>query len=333
MNNSQLVTWFQKKYPELVRGMKECSHHLDEQNLNPFHEEGDCFTHTMMVLNQLPDLECNKVVRIAALLHDIGKPFVREVTDKGRVRFIGHESVGAFVALYLLKDPELGLDDEEKVQIFKLICLHTEPYKLTGEQLNELLTDETVISSMLRDLSNADRNGRFTSVKGEPNEFSYNFSNSDRGVFAKELILLIGLPTGGKSTYASELQKQGYTVISRDDIITGMYPDKTYNEAYKLADRATVNNELSKLINKNRKTEKVVIDMTNLTKSGRRKFINQFPEHRAKAIVFLTDLMVIKQRNESREGKVISSEVLSNMVKSFYLPTYSEFEEIEWILI
>jgi putative nucleotidyltransferase with HDIG domain len=330
MNNAELVTWFQRKYPNLVKAMKECSHHGN--NLNAFHLEDDVFTHSMMVLNQLPDTSCNKIVRIAALLHDIGKPLAKKVTDKGQVRFLSHESIGAFLSLTLTKDPELGLDNKERLQIFKLICLHTEPYKLTIDQLNELLTDEMAISLMLRDLFIADNKGRFTSIKGEVKGFTWNYLNSGTKVFNKEFILLVGLPTSGKSTYAFELQKQGYTVISRDNIITSMHPDKTYNQAYKLANKASVNNELSKLLKKHRNTEKVVIDMTNLTKSGRRKFINQFPEHKKKCVVFLTDIITLIERNNSRDGKVISSEVIHNMAKSFYLPTYSEFEDIEWRL-
>ncbi|NLZ28002.1 MAG: HD domain-containing protein, partial [Firmicutes bacterium] len=34
------------------------------------------------------------VLKLAALLHDIGKPLVREVDDKNRVRFFGHERAG-----------------------------------------------------------------------------------------------------------------------------------------------------------------------------------------------------------------------------------------------
>lgn len=38
MKMNELVTWFQKEYPELVADMRECSHH--GEHLNPYHEEG-----------------------------------------------------------------------------------------------------------------------------------------------------------------------------------------------------------------------------------------------------------------------------------------------------
>jgi poly(A) polymerase len=41
------------------------------------------------------ELTRGQALRFAALLHDIGKPATRGVTDTGRVTFIGHDSVGA----------------------------------------------------------------------------------------------------------------------------------------------------------------------------------------------------------------------------------------------
>lgn len=330
MTKSELVTWIQLKYPKLVKAMKECSHHLDEKNLNPHHLEGDVWTHTLMVLNQVPE-SASEVVKIAALLHDIGKPMVREISDKGRVRFFNHESVGAFLSLSILKDPKLELSDEEKIRIFKLICLHTEGYKLTSDQMSDLMTNELSLSGQLKELVNADQNGRFATDENKDLDFSY--KSRPYSYHNKELILMVGLPYSGKSTYVSELQKQGYTVISRDSIIESMYPDKTYNEAYSEADQKVVSHELSVAINKARKDDKVVIDMTNMTKKGRRKFLDQFPNHHKKAVVCLVDLETLMKRNNQRLGKVISEDVIEKMVKSFYLPTYQEFDEIEWRLV
>jgi poly(A) polymerase len=41
------------------------------------------------------ELNRGEALRFAALLHDVGKPATRGVTDTGRVTFIGHDSVGA----------------------------------------------------------------------------------------------------------------------------------------------------------------------------------------------------------------------------------------------
>ncbi|MFN2190701.1 MAG: HDIG domain-containing metalloprotein [Candidatus Promineifilaceae bacterium] len=44
------------------------------------------------------------VLRLGALLHDIGKPQSQMVEDDGRIRFIGHDEVGASLANYRLRE-------------------------------------------------------------------------------------------------------------------------------------------------------------------------------------------------------------------------------------
>jgi len=59
-----------------------------------YHPEGDVWVHTLLLLEQLhaPRLE----LALAALLHDIGKPPTFQAAD--RIRFNGHEAVGASMA-------------------------------------------------------------------------------------------------------------------------------------------------------------------------------------------------------------------------------------------
>ena len=59
-----------------------------------FHPEGDVFTHTKLVLDQLG--HSSMVVALGGLLHDIGKPPTFRVAD--RIRFDGHDRVGAKMA-------------------------------------------------------------------------------------------------------------------------------------------------------------------------------------------------------------------------------------------
>jgi len=61
---------------------------------DPVHRHKDVFHHTLAVVERTePDLE----LRLAALLHDIGKPRTRQVTPEG-VQFHHHETVGARMA-------------------------------------------------------------------------------------------------------------------------------------------------------------------------------------------------------------------------------------------
>ncbi|MBW8739448.1 MAG: CCA tRNA nucleotidyltransferase [Streptomyces turgidiscabies] len=62
------------------------------------HRHKDVYEHTLIVLEQAIELEQNGpdiVLRLAALLHDIGKPRTRRFEEDGRVSFHHHEVVGA----------------------------------------------------------------------------------------------------------------------------------------------------------------------------------------------------------------------------------------------
>ena len=53
MNKHTLIKWFQENYPDLVKAMSESSHHYSKEILNKYHLEGDVWTHTCMVLNEV----------------------------------------------------------------------------------------------------------------------------------------------------------------------------------------------------------------------------------------------------------------------------------------
>ncbi len=73
--------------PEL-EAMKGC-----EQPLQ-FHPEGDVFKHTRIMLQLLPENVSLPLV-LSVLFHDIGKPPTASVDENGRIRFNGHDRVGA----------------------------------------------------------------------------------------------------------------------------------------------------------------------------------------------------------------------------------------------
>jgi poly(A) polymerase len=85
---------------------------------DPLHKHKDVLRHTYAVVERCePDL----VLRLAALLHDIGKPATRQFTPEG-VRFHHHEVVGARMArrrLEALRYPTSTIDD-----VVKLVDMH-----------------------------------------------------------------------------------------------------------------------------------------------------------------------------------------------------------------
>ena len=59
-----------------------------------FHPEGDVFKHTRIMLEMLP-AEASLPLVFSVLFHDIGKPPTAIVDEEGRIRFNGHDRIGA----------------------------------------------------------------------------------------------------------------------------------------------------------------------------------------------------------------------------------------------
>jgi poly(A) polymerase len=59
-----------------------------------FHPEGDVFQHTRLMLQLLPN-EVSLPLVLSVLFHDIGKPPTSSVDEEGRIRFNGHDRIGA----------------------------------------------------------------------------------------------------------------------------------------------------------------------------------------------------------------------------------------------
>ena len=105
--------------PELPRLRMEVDEH---------HRHKDVYTHSLIVLRQAIDLEPrydlgpDLVLRLAAILHDIGKPHTRTLLPGGKVAFHHHEVVGAKMARKRLT--ELRFPKEVVADVAKLVELH-----------------------------------------------------------------------------------------------------------------------------------------------------------------------------------------------------------------
>ncbi|HTB33246.1 MAG TPA: HD domain-containing protein, partial [bacterium] len=107
--------------PELL-AMKGCTQPPE------FHPEGDVWEHTLGVLQALPaDGPHGKALAWAALLHDMAKPATRTVTD--RIRFHGHESLGAERARAVCERMKLSHDLTEAVATLVADHLRLDPIK------------------------------------------------------------------------------------------------------------------------------------------------------------------------------------------------------------
>jgi putative nucleotidyltransferase with HDIG domain len=88
-----------------------------------YHPEGDVWTHTLMLLDQL-ESGCPMTLAWGALLHDIGKPatFQAPTGPDDRIRFNGHVDVGVSIAREICN--RLRFSNDETAQILALVENH-----------------------------------------------------------------------------------------------------------------------------------------------------------------------------------------------------------------
>jgi len=93
---------------------------LDCEHQNPWHYT-DVFHHTMDVVKRVPK---TFELRWAALLHDIGKPFVKQLKEGTRdhYRYLGHQEKSAEIALEIMD--QLKFSNDQKDLIYKFVKYH-----------------------------------------------------------------------------------------------------------------------------------------------------------------------------------------------------------------
>jgi len=142
--------------PEVARLRMEADEH---------HRHKDVYQHSLIVLRQAVELEPryglvgDLTVRLAALLHDIGKPQTREMLPDGRVAFHHHEVVGARMAsrrLTALRFPKDVVRD-----VSRLVELHLRFHgygegEWTDSAVRRYVTDAGPLLTRLHALTRAD---------------------------------------------------------------------------------------------------------------------------------------------------------------------------------
>jgi poly(A) polymerase len=121
---------------------------------DPIHRHKDVLAHTIAVVNNTePDL----VLRMSALLHDIGKPATRRFGDNG-VSFHHHEVVGARMARKRLDALKWPTDDrDEVVKLVELhLRFHTYAMGWTDSAIRRYVRDAGPLLERLNKLTRAD---------------------------------------------------------------------------------------------------------------------------------------------------------------------------------
>ncbi len=125
----------------------------------------DVYQHTLTVLSQAIELEPryglkqDLVLRLAALLHDIGKPLTRTRLPGGKVAFHHHETVGANLARKRLT--RLRYSKEVVADVSRLIELHLRFHgygegEWTDSAVRRYVTDAGPLLTRLHALTRAD---------------------------------------------------------------------------------------------------------------------------------------------------------------------------------
>jgi hypothetical protein len=309
---NKLVHWFMTNEEELYHSMYLCEHSPYFKKPMKYHTEGTVWTHTLMVMTFIEGRFDSKVLLIAGLLHDIGKPIARtELHSEERgnyYTFRGHEGHSTMLSLSILDkmQEEFGITLEEKILILKIVSLHGVALESLSEPLN---LDDYEIQLNRSQFRLADKSGAIRHPDVKDGDYkARKFSSSAQVQDDKEIVLMTGLPCSGKSTYINEHFKDHH-VISRDNSLTKFY----------MWNRDGVGDNYN----------------TMLSMSSRRKILNRFPKHTRKSVVMLPTLKTLERRNNVRcimEGKHIPSEAYFSMTSAFVMPTLSEgFSRIELV--
>lgn len=148
----------------------------------------------------------------------------------------------------------------------------------------------------------------------------------------RELVLLVGIPASGKSTWCKQYEyDSNVAIISRDDIRKSMLlPGDSY-----FAREKEVFNEFVRQINDAMKfgIEIVIVDATHISPISRKKILSKLvTDSRTSLIVrvFNVDKEEALRRNRNRVGFAqVPDSAIEKMANGFVIPNPNEFEYCE----
>jgi poly(A) polymerase len=122
---------------------------------DPIHRHKDVLAHTIAVVeNTSPD----RILRLAALFHDVGKPKTRSFGTKGKVSFHHHEVVGARMTRDRMQALRYPTDEVEAVTTLVELHLRFHTYKMgwTDSAVRRYVRDAGPLLDRLNELTRCD---------------------------------------------------------------------------------------------------------------------------------------------------------------------------------
>jgi len=356
------IETFQLNFPELVQQMKDTSHHYNNFHLNPYHLEGDIWSHTLMTYNYSFDENLHsdfvdlELLNWVTLLHDIGKCYTRkeEDGDKGKkTTFYGHAGLSYHLAISILEFTRFN--QEQKRLILEAISLHHSFMDL----LNPKIDDKSFVKKMRRFKNNrwlfelllaqmkCDSLGRIMkdrqSTYWELEHLHRKFKQWDWDEYivkpndSPTCIILCGVPNSGKSSLIKHAFSKGWlhkdtTIISSDNIIEEIGKGEDYNEKFSSVNFGDVEKIMeNRFMECLRENKTFIIDRTNVSVKSRRKFLGRLKKNYiTEAWVLPTSYSTCLNRNKIRKGKVLPQWVIEEKMQGWVVPLYDDFDNIIW---
>ena len=121
---------------------------------DPIHRHKDVLAHTLAVVDKTSE---NRLLRLAALFHDVGKPRTRAITDGG-VTFHHHEVVGARMTRARMEALRYSASDVDTVVRLVELHLRFHTYRLgwTDKAVRRYVRDAGPYLDMLNELTRCD---------------------------------------------------------------------------------------------------------------------------------------------------------------------------------
>jgi poly(A) polymerase len=122
---------------------------------DPLHRHKDVLAHTIAVVENTSP---NRLLRLAALFHDIGKPKTRSFGPRGTVMFHHHEVVGARMTRDRMRSLRYSSDDVETVSRLVDLHLRFHTYRMgwTDSAVRRYVRDAGPLLNLLNELTRSD---------------------------------------------------------------------------------------------------------------------------------------------------------------------------------
>jgi poly(A) polymerase len=153
-----------------------------------FHPEGDVFQHTRLMLQFLPEKVSVPLV-FSVVLHDVAKPRTATVDETGRIRFSGHDRLGAEMAEEIMRRLRFsGAEIEATVEMVRQHMVFKDVPKMRVAKLKRFMARPTFEDEL--ELHRVDCEGSHRMLD------NYEFLLRKREEFANEPIIPLPLVRG-----------------------------------------------------------------------------------------------------------------------------------------